>query len=283
MGISQIPGVGPRNADVANAVAAAIPTAGNIQNIVTNFANLPSGMPNWTLQQTITSSSNNISVPNASVYAVVASGGLGAWHWGDPPSDNNRQGGIGGTVVFGVTPASTRAVVAAAGPGSSSSYGNIVASPPNQYTAPSRATNVISDIESFIPPSGSSGPFGGLGGNVNNVGSSLATGGGGVGGYTQASITARAGGNSTFGYTGGAAGPANNTSYGAGGGGGAGIAGNGNAGGAGGANSDGVGGNGGIGGGGGGAPGKNGYNNQWSNTFPFGTSNGGQGAILLYY
>jgi hypothetical protein len=283
MAISQIPGVGPRNADVANAVAAAIPTAGNIQNIVTNFANLPSGMPNWTLQQTITSSSNNISVPNATVYAVVASGGTGAFHWGDPPSDNNRLGGTGGTVVFGVTPSSTRAVVAAAGQGSSSSYGNLVASPPNLYVFPSASSNVISAVELIQFPNGVSGPFGGLGGNPNNAGASLATGGGGVGGYTQAGVTARAGGNSTFGYTGGAAGPANNNSYGAGGGGGAGIAGNGGAGGAGGANQDGAGGNGGIGGGGGGAPGKNGYNNQWTYTTPFGTANGGQGAILLYY
>lgn len=220
-------------------------------NLVPAASVTVSGLPNISLQQTITSSSNNISVPNANwVYAVVASGGLGGVY-----TPNVRYGGASGGVIFGFTPKSSRAIVG--GAGGSSAYGAISVSAPNAYVYAN-----LSGSASLL-----SMPIFGSVGNDLGVNSSGAAGSGGNQGGTA--------GNSTFGYNGGAGGSGGS---GGGGGGGAGIAGNGNAGNADLGNVGGNGGNGGIGGGGGGAAGQSVSNGNWGNL-----GSGGQGAILLYY
>lgn len=278
MGISQIPGVGPTNAAVANAVAASLPTATNIQNLATSFGNLPTGVPNWTLQQTLVNTSNNVSVPNATVYAVVASGG-GPSVIFNSSNNTDRRGGQGGTVVFGIVPASTRVLIG--GSDSPSSYGSLVASPPNRWNRQAGTNSLIT-----FPPNGNVASPGGFGADASmgdsTVGGSLATGGGGLGAGQGGTPAGTVGGNSTFGYSGGNAG-ANHPSYGGGGGGGAGIAGNGGTGGSAIANDYGRGGVGGVGGGGAGGDGRNGFNNSWPTSYPNGSANGGQGAVLLYY
>lgn len=294
MGVNQVPGIGPANTDVANAVAAVLPTATNIQNLATTYGNAAAGIPNWTLQQTLTASSNNVSVPNASVFAVVASGGTPGTIFNANNDYSDRYGGIGGTVVMGIVPASTRVVVAASGFGGSSAYGNLVASAPNYWQTATGATSNNTLTSGVVWPIGVSGSYGGIGArasvSTSATGQSLATGGGGLGsngfntGGNTPTIPATAGGNSTLGYTGGNGGngPAG-AAYGSGGGGGAGIAGNGQQGGAAGNNDYGRGGVGGIGGGGAGSDGKNQYNSSWPVSFPYGNGNGGQGAVLLFY
>jgi hypothetical protein len=194
MGISNVPGVGPTNTDVANAVAAVVPSNANIQNIVTTYGNAYSWGSYGNLQQTITSSSNNLTANNNMVYAVVASGGM-------QQSSNlaNYQlytAAPSGGVSFGLVPKSSRAIVG--GAGSPSSYGILQAT--SGYQNYYGGTGQVE----YAPIA-----FGG-----SDVGKSGAAGGGGLQGS--------AGGNSIFGFNGGAGASS-------GGGGGAGIAGNGNA------------------------------------------------------
>jgi hypothetical protein len=216
MGISSIPGVGPGNTDVANAVAAVVPSNTNIQNIVSTFGNAFSWPSYGNLQQTITNSSNTLTANNNMVYAVVAAGGSR----GGLISFQNFGPGNSGGVAFGLVPRSSQAIIGAAGFGSS--YGLLQANAAFQSTR----GNIHTDLKPL--------PYGASPAGKNTAGFSGLAGGGG----TQNT----AGGNSTLGFNGGAGGSS-------GGGGGAGIAGNGNA------ASGNTPGNGGVGGGGGGANG----------------------------
>lgn len=259
MAIERIPGVGPGNSDVANAVAAVVPTNASIQTTVQTYAG---GIPGYILRQTITSSSNSISVPNNFVYAVVASGGSSTNYEGN--SFNAQHPGSSGSVVFGLTPSTTRVTIGAAN--EPSAYGSITANfAPFKYSA-ANASIPEYGIGTTGHPSNRSGGAGYSG--------SAGSGGGGTG----QQYASGAGGNSSFGYNGGA-GAASSNNSGSGGGGGAGIAGNGNAGNAGNPNTNvpGNGGNGGVGGGGAGSPG-NFSNNGLGNS---GTP--GSGAVLIYY
>ena len=213
MGISSIPGVGPQNTDVANAVAAVVPSNANIQNIVTTFGNAFSWPSYGNLQQTVTSSSNNLVANNNMVYAVVAAGGQRGGLIGFQQFGPGNSGGV----AFGLVPKASQAIIG--GAGSASSYGLLQANAAynNNYG------NIYAQIQAL--PYGAS-PFG-----RNSAGGGGLAGGGGA--------QNRAGGDSSLGFTGGAGGSS-------GGGGGAGIAGNGNA------ASGNTPGNGGLGGGGGG-------------------------------
>lgn len=194
MGISSVPGVGPTNTDVANAVAAVVPSNANIQNIITTYANQFSWSQYGNLQQTITTSSNNLVANNNMVYAVVASGGM--QQNSNLANFASYSAAPSGGVSFGLVPKSSRAIVG--GAGSPSSYGILQAISGNQNTY--QGTGFVE----YAPIA-----FGG-----SDAGKSGLAGGGGFQGT--------AGGNSVLGFTGGAGASS-------GGGGGAGIAGNGNA------------------------------------------------------
>lgn len=112
----------PTNTSIANAVAAAVPTNASITNIVQTYA---AGFDprTMTAQQTITSSSNNISTGKNFVYALVigGGGGGGAGTKNDTTGRWGGGGGGGGGAVFGLTSSSSVAVIGAGGNGGSKS------------------------------------------------------------------------------------------------------------------------------------------------------------------
>ena len=150
MAINNIPGVGPANSDVAAAVASVVPTNASIAAAVGTSFN----PTNMALQQTITSSSNNISTGRNFVYALVIGGGGGG-----APGKAQISGATGasaGGFAFGLTPATSSVTVGAGGVsgnfknnndgkhnstnGGQSRYGNIIANgggTSGYYIAPS--------------------------------------------------------------------------------------------------------------------------------------------------
>jgi hypothetical protein len=260
MAINQIPGVGPTNADIASAVAApsaatiastvaaSVPTIAAIQTAVTTYGN---SAPSYSLQHTITTSTNNFAT-NAGqtfVYAVVIGGGGTA---------GRSEGGASGRVVFGMTP--TRAVVKIGASTGTTVFGNIQAGGGNLYGYIPVGNYVVS-ASSFPAP-----------GEYSRAGESGLMGGGGNNDVS--------GGNSTYGFNGGVRGNINGSGNTYGGGGGAGILASGANGGNASNNAPGIGGAGGAGGGGGGA---GGTNNVYCGTNYGSSGAGGAGVVLVYY
>lgn len=275
MAIDRIPGVGPTNADIATAVAApsaatiastvaapsaatiastvaaAVPTIAAIQTAVTTYGN---SAPSYSLQHTITTSTNNFATNGATfVYAVViGGGGVGS----------RSAGGSSGQVVFGMTP--TRAVVKIGASTGPTAFGNIQAgggSLAGQIYAGAAGYQNSFDFPS-VGTYSRPGESGLVGGGGNNAGT---------------------GGNSTYGYNGGAAGTNNANGAGGGGGGGAGILASGAAGGTANAYQSPFNQNGGAGGAGGGGGGAGGTNNNYCGTSYSSAGAGGAGVVLVYY
>jgi hypothetical protein len=245
-----------------------------------------------TLQQTITSTTNNVSIPAGTnfVYAVVIGGGS-AGSSGSANTGNGAFGGFGGGsggIQRGWTLKSTSCVIGAGG--GYSQYGMV-------YAPGAGATVSISNVPASVGGSGytgqsvqqslsSTGTWSGgnggtrpdSGGGSGNTGGSSIIGGGGASGqyWTGANSAASGGGGNGILFNGGSAGT-QNANFGAGGGGGAGYLGAGGNGGNGSTANNGIGGNGGSGGGGGGG----GASGTSGNTVAGGA--GGSGCVLLYY
>lgn len=239
----------PSAATIASTVAAAVPTIAAIQTAVTTYGN---SAPSYSLQHTITTSTNNFATNGATfVYAVViGGGGVGG----------RSTGGSSGQIIFGMTP--VRAVVKIGGSTGPTAFGNIQAGGGSltgqvyQGSAGYISAYDWATINTYSRP----GESGLLGGGGNNAG---------------------IGGNSTYGYNGGNAGT-NASGASGGGGGGAGLLANGSTGGAGNQNNGNTsaGGAGGAGGGGGGAGGSN---NNFCGTNYASSGAGGAGVVLVYY
>lgn len=122
MGINQIPGVGPTNADIASAVAApsaatiaaavAAPSANTIASAVAAVVPNPFGI---TVQATYNTSTNNATASNNFVYALVAGGGAAGQGGGPTANGSPGFGAPAGGVVFGLTPKSSTVIIGAGG------------------------------------------------------------------------------------------------------------------------------------------------------------------------
>jgi hypothetical protein len=222
--------------------------AGGTSNLTQ--AQVAATTPSYTLQHTITSSTNNFAT-NAGqvfVYAVVVGGG------GMP---GGSQGGSSARVVFGMTP--VRAVVKIGASLGTTVFGNLQAG--GGFQGQIQSGNLSVSPNGFPTP-----------GDYSRSAESGLMGGGGNNGGT--------GGNSTYGFNGGTPGTVNGSGNTFGGGGGAGILANGANGGNATTNTAGAGGAGGAGGGGGGT---GGTNNNFCGT-NYGTQGaGGAGVVLVYY
>ena len=217
-------------------------------------AQVAATVPSYTLQHTISSSTNNFAT-NASqafVYAVVVGGG------GLGNSGNQGVGGPSGSVIFGMTP--VRAAVLIGGSTSPTSFGNIL-STGGSTTGPSFVADLTGSTSFGLSARGGKG----------GAGQSALAAGGGATGYS--------GGNSIAGYNGGATG-ANASGSSSGGGGGAGVLGNGGNAPAGQVNSTPAGG---IGGSGGGGGGMGSANNNFCGLSTGASGVGGGGVVLVYY
>jgi hypothetical protein len=225
-------------------------SAGGTSNLTQ--AQVAATVPSYTLQHTITSSTNNFATNGATwVYAVVVGGG---------GVGSRGIGGSSGQVTFGMTP--TRSVVrigASTGPtafGNIQSGGGTVAGSIYAGSAGYFDSREFPSVSTYSR-AGESGLIGGGGNNQS------------------------AGGNSTAGFNGGASGT-NAPGASGGGGGGAGLLASGSNGGNGNQNNGNTstGGAGGAGGGGGGAGGSN--NNFCGTNYASGGA-GGAGVVLVYY
>lgn len=227
--------------------------AGGTSNLTQ--AQVAATTPSYTLQHTITSSTNNFATNGATwVYAVVVGGG---------GVTNGSYGGSSGHIQFGMTP--VRAIVRIGGSTQPTAFGNIQAAGGTLQTTVYAGSAGYFNMYDWPMPanysrSTESGLLGGGGGSNQNTG-----------------------GNSIAGYNGGAAGNNNANQVTGGKGGGAGLLGNGGTGGTANSSSSGtnqVGGTGGSGGGGGGAGGSNSY---YCGTNYSTSGAGGAGCVLVYY
>ena len=223
-------------------------SAGGTSNLTQ--AQVAATTPSYTLQHTITSSTNNFATNGATwVYAVVVGGG---------GVGGRSTGGSSGQIIFGMTP--TRSVVRIGGSTGPTAFGNI------QAGGGTLTGQVYQGAAGYI----SVFDWAAIG-TYSRAGESGLIGGGGN--------NASTGGNSTYGYNGGSAGtPIGGAS--GGGGGGAGLTANGSNGGNGSNSGGAAGGAGGVGGGGGGAAGSN---NNFCGTNYGNSGAGGAGCVLVYY